>query len=231
MSSWRTRWLMPRFAAGVGLLALPNCLVVEGGGYSYYDGTTDSGDLTLYYSFDGADCYDAGADTIIVDLGLPSGGLETFSTDCFTSPAGFTITNLRPGTYDVWVSAYSDTGVMYYESTGWQVVQVMGGAANAYDVTVPVTLGNLSLSWTFVGDPRCLDVYEVWVTVEDPFGVIYDNAYYDCAAGGVSYNSVVSGDWYVWMDALSVTGDPLYISEGLVQVLPYTTNTFVMELN
>src|SRR5690606_21482303 len=148
-------------------------------------------ELTLYYSFDGSDCSDASVDEIIVDLGLPNGDLETFVTDCFSSPGGLVMTNLAAGTYDVWVAGYGYDGVLFYESTGWRTLEVRRGIDNGYDVAVPATLGDLSLNWTFFEDPSCLDVYEVRVTIEDPFGSIYDDSYYDCGAAGVLYSNVV----------------------------------------
>ncbi len=227
----------------VGILPFSGCVVLEDDGtpaYSSSDtygsdnisgGGSQRGDLTIYYSFGKVGCADAGVDDIVVDVRAPGGGVESYATSCTSNPDATTITDLSSGTYEVWVEGYSRDGVLYYESAGWQAVAVRRGASCGYDVNVPATAGDLSLTWTFLGDPRCLDVHELWVTVEDPFGLTYDDTDYSCDFGGVVYPNVVSGDWYVWMDALDAYGNTLYSAEGSVEVLPYTVSDYELDLN
>lgn len=209
------------------LLGASGCVVVGDPDYK----PPTRGDLTVYYNFGGISCDTAGVDAIVVDLRFPEGDIERYTTDCFTSPAGLTIANLRPGTYEVWISGYGYEGLLLYESAGWRTTTVVRGQDRGYDVAVPATVGDLSLNWTFFGNPSCIGVYEVRVTLEDPFGTLYDDSFYPCATGGVLYTNVISGDWYVWMDAFNSQGILLYKGEGVVEVLPNTSNVYDVDLN
>ena len=96
---------------------------------------------------------------------------------------------------------------------------------------MPASVANLTILWTFDGREACLEVDEVSVILEDPFGFVYDDADYPCDFGGVSYEDVIAGDWLVTLRARDTRGVVLYRALDVPLVVEaYTDDEVTVDL-
>lgn len=188
-------------------------------------------DLTIFYTFDEMRCDDAGVDRIRVSLnGIDVDDGSVQEADCSTFSDGITVHALRPGRYDVDVEGIDFTGEVIYASYGL-TMRVVDTASNEYDIDVPYLTGQLTLYWTFQGDPACLEVQEVRVTAVDPAGFVWDDSRYPCDFAGIIYDDVPAGVWSVTLDGIDATDRVVYsATDAAVTVFAGRTNEYTVDL-
>lgn len=176
------------------------------------------GDLSFDWSFAGiASCDEAGVDE--VDLALLQGGEVVMVIErepCVGG--GLTITDLREGTYEVAIDAYSRESVPLY--AGSFVARVVGGEDTYAGVVEldalgdppppPVTNGALALFWAFnypTDDALIFDCgtagveeVDVFVTPHGAAGAAYDDTFH-CRDEGVLVEDLPPGRYTVQLMA------------------------------
>lgn len=171
--------------------------------------TSDRGDLGIFYTFGGDDCFTAGVYQIDLRtefLGLPP-EVEVATVRCADYPDGVSFF-LREGTHRVIIDAFGPRGELLYDTV--VRVEVFDHRDTFYAIDVPPSPGDLTLWWTFEGRTACGEVSEVRVILEDPFGLEYDDSFYPCSFGGVHYEELIAGDWLVTLRAIAANGAVLY---------------------
>lgn len=192
-----------------------------------------TGDLTLRYSFGGAYCLDAGVHRIAVRLeGQRRGEVYRDSFSCARYEDGVTFEGLREDTYDVEIEGRDANGGLLYLLDSGRSVEVIWGSHQEYDVEVPDTGGALGVYWTFDGEGRCGEVYDVRVELYDSDGFVYDDALYPCDYGGVIYDVLAHGVWTVYLDGLDAMGRSVYRSGSRnVVVIRGAQNDYTIDLS
>ena len=210
-------------------------LVIGTGCQVYVDDgpRTRLGDLTIRYTFDHADCDQAGVDRIRVDIrGIDEGDGYFDTVSCSSYRFGITIENLREDRYEVTVEGLSRQGDVLYSNPTTDVVDVFRGEEHEYTIATIGVGGALRVFWTFDGSGFCGAVTEIRVTAVDPDGVLFDDARYPCDFEGVEYSSVQDGLWTVSMDALDDTGRILYQTRDRgVVVIRGADNSYTLDLD
>ena len=190
------------------------------------------GDLTIRYTFDRADCEQAGVDRIRIDIDGQDRGDSFFDeVDCSAFFFGITIENLLEDRYRVTVEGLSRQGDILFSSEGTRFVDVVGGGHREYTIATVGTGGQLRVFWTFGGSGECGVVNQVRVTVVDPNGVLFDDARYPCSYSGVEYGSVQEGLWTVSLDGLDDVERILYQTQDRgVVVIRGADNSYTLDL-
>ena len=188
------------------------------------------GDIGILYTFGGDDCFTAGVYQIDLRadfLGFP-GDAELATVRCQDYPDGVSFF-LRDGVHRFTVEAYGPSGELLYDTV--VNLEVIAGRDVLYEIDVPPSAGTLTLFWTFEGSSSCADVSEVRVLLEDPFGFEYDDAFYPCSFGGVTYEDLIAGDWLATLRAYAPGGAVLYrATERPVVVEAYADSEVTVDL-
>jgi len=203
MHQSRSGVLLPVVVSVLGGAIAAACVVV-------HDDPRARGDLTLIYDFQGLGCGAAGVDSVDFELAGDGGGAASASAGC--EPGYFTFVDLPEDNYRVIIDAYDAGDGLLYSGTFRAVVR--GNSGIDVIVSLEPASGDLTFYWTFAGSAACLDVVDVHVLLHDPFGAIYDDAFYPCEQAGVTYANVMAGAWHVWLDGLNFADAVLYRADN-----------------
>jgi hypothetical protein len=184
------------------------------------------GDLTIYWSAFGnvSDCGAAGIDQVVASLFDASDQLVDSQT-LACSDGGVTWSFIAPGSYTVQLDAYDATGLLFYQ--GVQAITVSRGQADTYDVALSPVTGSLTVFWTFRGSAVCGGVQKVRVVVENADGVVYDDAYYACSMGGITYDAVPAEPWRLTLQGVDASNVLLFEGSASNVVVDVGQNTSV----
>ncbi len=196
----------------------------------YY--TTDYGDITLQYSFDGQSCDRAGVDRIMISLsGRSTGDFYSDNLACNRFDE-LTLDHMSEDTYDVTIEGRDRSGALLYSLE--RRIDVDAFRHQSYNLDVPAVMGafsELSLYWTFEGFGDCLDVSDVRIQLWGPRGTLYEDTTYPCDFGGVLYESVQPGLWSVTLEGLSPSGRSLYVaSDRNLDIFAGSNNSYTIDL-
>ena len=197
----------------------------------YY--STNTGDLTLRYAFEGQPCDRAGVSRIFISMrGRHTGDTFTDLHSCSVFD-GITIENLLEDTYDVRIEGRGPGGEVLYNLAQRQV-EVTAFRHQSYSLDVPFAMaatGELSIYWTFDGFGDCYEVADVRVRIWGPEGALYEDTIYPCDFGGVLYDSARPGTWSVSLEGLSPSGRLLYAADDrLLDVFAGASNDYTIDL-
>lgn len=109
------------------------------------------GDISFLWSFDGESrCSQAGVSEVDVQVVTPGGEL-VFGDTVACAGGGLTLTDFAPGSYELWIDAFSAGGAHLY--TGEAPVTVQGGVVNdigTVELAPTARTGSLGLYWSFL---------------------------------------------------------------------------------
>lgn len=159
----------------------------------------DFGSLTIEYTFGGLSCRDAGVDRVYVEVDGTRDG-DAFTVSCAEFDYGITIDSLRDGRYDVYIEGKDIDGNLLYSTR--DSVRVDAFAHQVYTIDVGFETGQLTVYWTFEGSGRCDDIRSIRIRLHDGNGYAYDDDTYDCDFGGLVYDLMPKGVWYLDIDAI-----------------------------
>lgn len=213
------------------LLLSSGCIVVSGPGGGGGNGTT--GDLTVTWTFGGAQCNTAGVDSIQIQVtGANDSANKTVSCASFTQ--GITIKALAVGSYSVDITGFDTSGNTLYALASPQSVTVNAGSSNTYTIDVPATTGDLEVDWGAFGsyaDCTAANIPTIEAILQDNGGNQLDDQTYSCGTDvGAAWTGLAPGTYNVILYGEDSTGEVWYAGQASVDVAAGTSNTYSVDL-
>lgn len=191
------------------------------------------GELIVAYTFEGGDCFDSGVDTVVIEVRESRRGrvVRTADVYCDTGETGLSFFGLSAGRYIVQIEGFDADGFLLYDNAPGESVWVDARVDQFYDIDVGGSVGDLTAFWIFEGSSWCGDVVDVRVIIEDPFGVLFEDADYPCDFGGVSYDNLIAGVWRLSLRGLGASGQVLLRADNrFLRVIAYDEVEYELNL-
>jgi hypothetical protein len=214
--------------AAVSMLVFPHCILVA---------EPQPGEVSFLWSFDGEDsCQDARVAEIDVFL-IDRNGLveyEALHVECVGG--GLTLPEIKPGTYTLFLEAYSARGSLLFEGDAAVVVDE-GRTTDLGEVLLTragtANTGDIAFYWSFDGETDCAvaGVDEIDLELVNASNEVILAETFFCEGGGLILPDVEPGTHTLYLDAYSSTNVYLFgTSRTAVVVAGQTTDLGTIDL-
>lgn len=202
------RFVTPALSAIAAMAMASGCIIHNEGTTVVREDPNAPGDISFLWSFDGESrCASAGVASVGVQVLTASATVTAFEdvVDCLGG--GLTLTDFAPGTYELWLDAFSVNGALLYQ--GEATVRVAPGVDNdigTVELSRIVQRGSVAFYWGFryptddnpVFDCDVAGVSEIDVFIDPVDGASEGFAEtLPCDQEGIAIDNLIEGDYRV----------------------------------